>query len=820
MKNAKIAITNNMLEIITATGLKRSFDFPAVAVSLQGRYIKAEKLNGNIQKINDRKISAVYANDGLIFDITVEVCGPCWVRKKVVISSLQTLPTLDFVIVDYQKQNAPNLQMCGYMISAEKFDSLTSEEEGAGITPGCGYPLIGDKLFIGLEHPAAFNRIIAKSEEQVEWELRHHPVWVKNIIECIPEVIGLAENPKKAFMDYLSEIRLPPLNKFLVSFCSFWSDPYLGNFEYQVSKNNYESFVNAFSKMKLYPDVYTLDAGWQDRQTCFEAKKEIGGEKGLKKLAKFFKENGSNMSLWVSHNGPTGMSREFMEKAGLAIGSGQSSTYSGDNYAVMLDANVEKLLTKRFCELASKKYGAIHFKMDWENDCATNLDFTKTYPTRNHVREESINVMSRISKAMRKVNPDVLVRNGWWPSPWWLSRSNHTFLTDSGDSEYASFPSLSQREAATTQRDIMYYASLQRNQSAYPLDAYDNHEFPHALRNPFIEKTAEWSNTCLWAFMRGTSYLTLTLQPEALENWQAKTLRDVLNFSRKNTKRLLTKFSQMVGGSPSLGEIYGFMHSTKKGNTILALRNPSPIPQSFTLPQENPYWVQCYPHYENFKARDLIWLAPHEVKIFDGRGKEPNLPSKKFMLKKVSSKHYAIALPSSQCSNVAEVYQIHSLEKISLVEFKEKQSYGLNFGIRCPYKMRNFKLFIKLKGDNFDKVKSLSLLCSRYEGRPLYSCWQVPYQEHFYNLPGHGEKKNPDLQPIRQARYFSAEIPQGGQCFFDLTFLGTELSLEDIELYASGYEAPSDTVFTVERIDNLMQVVQHPDGFPWILKLM
>ena len=806
----------------SASGEEREFDFPAAAISIKGRYIQAETLLGKPEKTAGGGILASFRDQGITFEVQAEPGGPCWFFKTVTFRCSTRQPTPDFVDVDFQKQKAPGLKRRGYLITDGRTMPVNSDEEGGGITPGCGYPLIGGGLFTGLEHPAGFNEVVSAGKTLVTWRLRHYPVWHGREIRSIRAVVGFDPEPGERFMDYLASVRLPPLKNFLVSFCSFWSDPYLGNYEYQVDSGNYLSLVRAFSKLGLRPDIYTLDAGWQDRKSFYSCKKEFGGDPMLKRIAEEFRRQGAQLSLWVSHNGPMGMDWDFLAAKGITVGSGQGSVYRGDHYAVLMDTKLEKALTRRFCQLCSPEFGAVHFKMDWENDSATHPDFAETYPSRNHVREASIDMMSRLSAAMRKTNPNVMVRNGYWPSPWWLMRSTHTFLPDSGDSEYSSFPSLSQRDAAATHRDAMYYAVLQRDGSAYPLDGFDNHEFPHALRNPFVEQPATWSNTCLWAVMRGASYLPLTLQPEALENWQAETLRQVLDFARSNPGRILTGRSRMVGGNPVRGEVYGFCHPDAKGRILLALRNASPFPKEFTLPDSAPRWQQVYPVCENFRAGQTLLFAPHEVKVLNGSSKPAPFPADCCQLRKLPGKRqYQVFLPASCRPGVAPIYRIDSLKQIYFRRCNEKDSQDLIFGIRVPYKMRSFQLFFRLTGKRAAKIHAVRLSCSRYQGWPQGSCWQVPYRELFYNTPGFGETRNPDLRGDQSVRYFAAEIPQGGECYLDLKLSGARIPDSAVELYIGGYEAPAESP-EPDRFyapDGLPVPPAHPEGFPLLLKL-
>ena len=106
----------------------------------------------------------------------------------------------------------------------------------------------------------------------------------------------------------------------------------------------------------------------------------------------------------------------------------------------------------------------------------------------------------------------------------------------------------------------MYYLVLRRDGSLLPPDAFDNHEFPHARRNPFCEFPGDWADTCMWAIMRGPTYLPMTLQPESLEPWQAEILKDTLSFARKNADAIYTGMvigTVIFSAAGGFGEVLG-----------------------------------------------------------------------------------------------------------------------------------------------------------------------------------------------------------------------------------------------------------------------
>ena len=817
-----LQVNGKKLQAETASGLARDFDFPAAAVSIAGKRIEARTPAGPPRKLSGGGWQAVFKDGPCRFTVTVTPGGPDWFFKQVEITAGSELPTPDYVEVDFQKTRAPGLRRYGYMGSCGKIGGANSEEEGSGLVPGSGYPLMGRDLFTGLEHPAAFNTVRSSRGVTAAWQLRHFPIWKNGKIKSVRAVIGLSTKPRECFFDYLDTVRLPRMSSPLFAFCSFWSDPHCdGTSEYQVTRDNYVSLLNGFTKLGLRPDVYLLDAGWQDRKSFFRAKRVYGGERELKDLGKKLRAAGSDLALWVSTNGPVGMDMDFLRSKGIPVGGGISSHYSGPNYAVMFDPELEKILTRRFCELASPEYGTRLFKVDWDNECATSPEFDRLYPTRDHVREASIDMMARLNAAERKVDPRVLTRNGRWPSPWHLMLTSHVSLPDGGDCEFSSFPALDQRDASTTHRDTLYWCVHVRDESVFPLDSYDNHEFAHSLRNPFQETPGVWSNTCVWAIMRGTSYHQLALMPEALEDWQAAILRRVMEVLRKHAPEIITGRSRMIGGNPGRGEIYGFLHPGAQGKCLLALRNSSPLPQEYALPDHAPYYEQHYPDCRKFRAGEKIVFAPHEVKVLAGSAKEVKnaLPYPCRLVPAAENCSYECFLPASRKPDVREIHQIPELRPIQTKVQTEKDGLRLDFGLQVPWRMRNFKLLFRIRGKNHDQVKA-ALRTSRFSGCGA-SSYAVPVAEIPFGVPGSGERKNPDVSPAHDVRYFAADLPQGGNVFCRLTLTGGAVKVKDVELWVSGYEAPARSpgkkLFRF-RTDRYLPL-PHPDGFPVNLRL-
>ena len=816
----KISFQDHQFTVTSSSGKSRSFDFPAVAVSICGRRIEAGTPAGPVRQLPDGAFQAEFIDEDCKFTVTITPGTSNCFFKQVEVVSGKDLPTPDYLEVDHQKQSVPGLKECGYKCSVSRNPGRQSDEEGHGIVPGCGYPLMGTDFFTGLEHPAAFNTIVSQDDNSTEWQLRHFPVWKEKKITGVRAVTGLSDKPKEDFFNYLSTIRLPVLKTPLVAFCTFWSDPYAGNLEYKVTETSYSSLLDAFNKLDLHPDIFTLDAGWQERNSILRAKESYGGEKSLIAFGEKLRASGIDFSLWVSPNGAIGIAPDYLRSQGISVGSGVSSHYSGDNYGVMLDEKLKNELTVRALELASPPYEVCHFKVDWDNECATSPEFDKTYPTRDHVREAVINIMADINRALREKNPKTMTRNGRWPSPWHLPLSSHLSLPDGGDCEYADFPALNQRDSSTNHRDLMYWCVFVRDHSVFPLDVLDNHEFSHSLRNPFQESPGVWSNTCIWLIMRGTSYHQLTLMPESLEDWQVKILKRTLQVLRSHSSMLITDRSFMTGDNPVQGGIYGFTHPGKDGNALIGLRNSSPLPQEHQLAEDHAFYIQLYPCCQKFRAGEKIVFAPHEVKVLYGCSDVPEkeLPSP-CQLMPLEDNSYACYLPASVRTDVREIHQIPELKIIHQKEQHEENRSVFSFGLQVPWRMRNFKLLFKITGINQEKIKPV-LYTSRFASCNA-SSYAVPVAEIPYGKPGSGEEKNPDAFPLHDARYFAAALPQGGEVFCKLITEGAAINAEDLELWVSGYEAPArapeETQVKFEK--EYCLPLPHPDGFPRNIRL-
>jgi hypothetical protein len=365
----------------------------------------------------------------------------------------------------------------------------------------------------------------------------------------------------------------------------------------------------------------------------------------------------------------------------------------------------------------------------------------------------------------------------------------------------------------------MYYIELRRDGSLIPPDAFDNHEFPHARRNPFCEFPGDWADTCMWAVMRGATYLPMTLQPESLESWQVELLKETLAFARKNADSIYTGKSRMVGGNPNRGEIYGFEHpNAKKKQTMLALRNPAPSVQEHAIDTGYPHQVQIYPDFRRIAPGEKVPFGPHQVRVICGTEKTWELPSETPFI----TEKGAVYMPNSERPGVKEIYCLPEFVTMKNEFRKAEKGAEIEMALRIPYRMRNSRLTLKLKNCG-ESVPQIELRYSRYGGWHRYSSCSLPVTEIPFGSAGNGERKNPGMDHERNIRFYTFDVPQGGEAFLNLEINGCQVDEKDIELNYSGFMAPAREAETGKwRCPQLKNTPPpaYPEGFYLCKKLL
>jgi len=810
------------------SGKTRRLDFPGFALRVEGRdYVASDfALENTAQEPARVTFSYRCESLGVAADVIYWLEGDKpWFRKKLVLRSSRKLSTPDRVWVDVQEGVPGPVRRVGYGLRG----GLDAEEQTGLDTysrqPGCGYPVYVDDWFAGVEHPTGF----AVPGDRLG--LFHHPVWDENgVIESFPAVYGAAASHAAvgaAFMDYLWDVRLPRLASPLVTVTAGWSTRALGGGEYLDSLETNEAFLKALLEVGLRPDALGLDAGYFERRSIFRHKGDDEQDTTLAAFSRLCRENGLDLSLWVSHNGRTGFDMEWIKEQGWETGEGPEATYRYGEFVVMMQPEFEEALASRFERLVGE-VGARHLKIDWDNECARNGSFVARYPTADHVREASVKAFNRIDRRMRAKNPELITRNGWWPSPWWLSWADHVWLVDSGDGEYAALPSRTQRDREITHRDAMYHHILRRAETPCPLDAFDNHGFAHAVDNPFADAPHTWLDNAVLQFTRGTTYLHMAVCPEGLRQWQADMVQQALDWMHFHADELGVKGACMIGGDPAAGAVYGYLHPGE-GRAWVVLRNPLPEPQTFAFVWANALgWAprtvrQVYPFWQDLALLEGVPLLGHEVRLLElFRAPEPDaspIPGAPFMVR-ACDKGFEYLFPGARPLTDEIGPTVHPDMRIPELTAEKTADDVLEGGRRLqwfvgvPHRFEKAELLVTLRGsqDALDAVQ-VRAGCSRYRGveaRHVFSAERI----HRCEARGHGTSRVlPPLGPRDRDDYVFG-IPDSGWISLTVDVTGAGARSLQTDAWLTGYEASARKTVSSEKAPAegpLLPV--HPYGF-------
>ena len=707
--------------------------------------------------------------------------------------------TLQFSPVGYKHQNAyKNKQKKG-------FESQEGEEASGGRIPGCGYPIFSDNFFVGIEHVAAYSLV-----KESGFICKYYPVWDSdNSIAAPPLVIGSKAgftNITKSFLDYIDRISIPKKQDPILCCCTFWSDPYIGNSEYKVSIAHYKRYVKQFLEAGITPDMLMLDAGWNDRNSIFEAKEDIGRDQGLGELSDYLASLGIEFGLWTSINGNMGVSWEWAEKQGYPVGTGVGAAYSKPNQFVVLpDNDFNKKMAERYVEFLVK-VNSCSFKTDWDCESATNADFTETYPTEDHIRTASIDVINQIHSEVIRANSGCLMRNGWWPSPWWLKDVTFTWLAHSGDCEYAALPSLTQRDRETTHRDALYYYIFKESKTPLPFDSIDNHEMIKAYRNPFSETYESWCNSVIMLYTRGTIYQSVMINAATMSDKQAKFFSETRTFAEKYKHILFNKSAQFIGGNPAEGEVYGFLHQSSV-EAIAVIRNPSPVPQNFSLAEITPHIdfsvkqiLAIYPYCGDVQADNTISLLSHQVLMLYFRKEKETLPKEisetPFVIGSDGSIYLSAGLePDDSFGTIQEDFVMVrdiSIEKLGSDSSDKTGIYYLK--IKMPDRMTNTCALFELTGASENELDKISLRVYHDRYPKTGDAHAIPITRLYSKKrEGYGTGRNEKAEKMdKHVQYRLCPIPTGGEFFLNIEIDNID-KIEDLNLkiYVSGIRGRS-----------------------------
>ncbi|KPJ57859.1 MAG: hypothetical protein AMS16_00530 [Planctomycetes bacterium DG_58] len=422
-----------------------------------------------------------------------------------------------------------------------------------GYPSGCGQVVYAQDLFVGMAHPGAEN---FATDGVVSCALpTYGRLTTGKTISTCRLVVGAGEagDARRAFLAYIDATRAVPARMVFLVNDWYWKD-----------KSKPLDAIQALARVKQASgvpiDSFTLDDGWD---FDWDGETKIWGRLnrqrfpgGWDALLAAGRSADINISLWF---GPIGgysyrpRRIEFAKTIGFEI-NGDKLCLAGPRY--------HEHVAESFSRWAAR--GMDYIKVDgfWPN-CPKD---DHGHPVGPGGAISQMDALRDVFATWREKRPDLLIgyTSGSNPSPFWLQHADYLWRGGRDDSHAGTGP-------AFDKHNTYLDSILQLHRpTEMPISAFVTFDIVQGRVSGGDDEVFE--RGCWWLAARTSLHHDWYIQASdlSLERWRI--LARVAKWARHHEK--LFRWSRMVGGDPSRGEIYGFS-AYDKGRATLALRNPS-----------------------------------------------------------------------------------------------------------------------------------------------------------------------------------------------------------------------------------------------------
>ncbi len=445
-------------------------------------------------------------------------------------------------------------------------------------------------MFFGIEYPDATNVLESDVNDQLKLSCREliGQVVRDSWIESDWLVQGLAPDHyvKDWFFNYLPDIRVAPNRPYALynSWYDLRSPMYPGvQPDHVMNEKNILHIIDLFQKDMIKPygihlDAFVLDDGWDNYESDWQMRTSTFPH-GIKPIVDALKPLGTTLGFWF---GPTGGYSFRMKRIDWMKAHGYETVGHTDNDAMMDIAGPKysSLFEKRTTDFA--KGGVGYFKWD-------GIQFSSSEPNSGHPigylsRRAALQSVIAKCKAVRAINPNEFlnITSGTWMSPWWLQYANQIWM-QGADYGFADVPSVNERDGAVTYKDFVLYDDFHNQDVWFPV----GNLMTHGIIKGSLENVGgdddplnKFTDDAAFYFGRGVTMYELYISPDILNPGEWNALSKSLAWA-KDRFNILNK-TYMVGGDPTKGEAYGFVHY-KQDSGIIAIRNPQMDAQQITV---------------------------------------------------------------------------------------------------------------------------------------------------------------------------------------------------------------------------------------------
>ena len=446
-------------------------------------------------------------------------------------------------------------------------------------------------VFFGIEYPAATNTLQRTGDGSFQLQCNEliGTVIQKDWVSSQWVVEGLAPDHyvKDWFFNYLPDVRVAANRPYTLynSWYDLRSPEYPGvQPDHVMNEKNILHIIDLFKKNMIdkygiHLDAFVLDDGWDVYESDWQLRKTTFSH-GLKPISDELKTLGTTLGIWY---GPTGGYSFHSKRINWMKAHGYEVIGYGSNNTMLCIAgkNYSDLFRKRTTDMV-RNDGVGYFKWDGIQFSCSEPDHG--HPVGYHSRRAVLESVIDKCKAVRAINPNTFlnITSGTWLSPWWVKYANQIWMQGE-DYGYADVPSVNERDGAITYRDFVLYDDLHNQDVWFPV----SNMMTHGIIKGNLEKLGgdddpldRFTDDVMLYFARGVSMYEMYISPDLLTPAEWNVLSKSLNWA-KDRFPLMDK-TDMIGGDPTQGQTYGYVHF-KGDKGVIAARNPDLAPSSLLL---------------------------------------------------------------------------------------------------------------------------------------------------------------------------------------------------------------------------------------------
>ena len=463
-----------------------------------------------------------------------------------------------------------------------------------------GQPYYVGAMYWGCEFPETENKIkgsnsfiryyYGKSLKYSEDKFDYNEEKVDGKMTTWDAVVGAARSrdysvTQSDFYEYIETIAID--TEFRQQYNSWYDN--MKEITDEIIQKSFFEIEKGFTQYGIAPlDSYVVDDGWTNYSSFWDFNNKFPNE--LYNSSLQVNQLASNFGLWLGPRGGYGTERTIANWI-ASNGLGSVNNQSGGDINISDARYLTKLNKDVFCEYQDK-FDINYWKLDGML-LNPSTEQSEYYVTGNplYTISETYERWTDIFEDMRdnRAGKDLWLNMTSYtnPSPWHVQWVNSVWMQNTGDTGYTNKFDATDEEAMLTYRDNAYYNFLNEREWQLPNKYFYNHDPVYGLTandaygRPDIEYTDDELRNHLYMLgTRGTAFWEYYYSYSMFDDdkWQinaeaAKWIEDNFDILQK---------SQMFGGKPENGDIYGYScWNGKEG--ILSIRNPKNVEQSYEV---------------------------------------------------------------------------------------------------------------------------------------------------------------------------------------------------------------------------------------------